>query len=63
MGQARNRGTYNERKAIAKEKRQDKYIAEGVKERDRLMAMTPEEQRERRKVRNTLMMISSWLPR
>ncbi|MGR3303650.1 MAG: hypothetical protein ACUZ8I_14290 [Candidatus Scalindua sp.] len=63
MGQASRRGTYKERKTIAIKKRQDEWVAEGVRERDRIIAMTPEERREKRKIRNTLMMYSQWLPK
>ncbi len=63
MGEASRRGTYEQRKVIAIKKRQDKYITEGIKERNRIIAMTPEEQSARRKARNMLMMMSQWLPR
>lgn len=61
MGEARNRGTYEQRKAVAIKIRQDEWCRRGVEERDRMMAMTPEEKAERRKVKHTIMAMSQWL--
>jgi hypothetical protein len=60
MGEARNRGNYKQRKNLAIKKKQEEYIAEGVKKRDRIMAMTPEEKANMRKVKLAVMAMSQW---
>lgn len=59
--EARNRGTYEERKAAAiARNRSDGDIRE-AKERDRLLAMTPGERRDRQKAQMYFILASQWM--
>lgn len=55
---ARNKGTYDERKAKAIEKNKSSRQRAEEKERERLAALSPEEKRQRVKALNTMLLFS-----
>jgi hypothetical protein len=55
---ARNKGTYDQRKTKAIQKRKDKQVKDKAKERDRIASMSPEEKDLMERVQRKIMLHS-----